>query len=75
MSPYLMITKADYDPATKTMIGTGETRNAETNQPMTTKSVSRYVDDNTRTFEMYGPDAGGKQYKMMEITYKRRLPQ
>jgi hypothetical protein len=44
MSPYLMITKADYDPATKTITGTGETRDPATNKVMTTKCVSRYVD-------------------------------
>jgi Protein of unknown function (DUF1579) len=72
MSPYLMVTKADYDPATKTLTGTGETRDPATNKVMTTKSVSRYIDDNTRTFAMYTTGADGKEWKMMEITYKRR---
>src|SRR5262245_8831964 len=72
MSPYLLTTKADYDPATKTLTGTGETRDPATNKVMQTKSVARYIDDNTRTFAMYtnGPD--GKEWKMLEIMYKRR---
>lgn len=72
MSPYLMVTKADYDAATKTMTGTGESRDPATGKVMTTKSVSRYVDGNTRIFAMYTPGPDGKEFKMMEITYKRR---
>lgn len=72
MTPHLMITKADYDPATKTMTGTGETRDPATGQPSTIKNVSRYLDDDTRVFTMYMPDASGKEFKAMEITYKRR---
>jgi hypothetical protein len=72
MSPYLMITKADYDPATKTITGTGETRDPATNKIMKTKSVARYVDDNTRTFAMYTDGPDGKEWKMLEIIYKRR---
>jgi hypothetical protein len=72
MSPYLMLTKADYDPATQTMTGTGETREPGTNKVVTTRSVSRHVDDNTRWFAMYTKGDDGKEWKMMEITYKRR---
>jgi hypothetical protein len=72
MSPYLMVTKGDYDAATKTVTETGETRDPATHQVMKIKNVSRQIDDNTRTLEMYTPDPDGKEYKMMEITYKRR---
>jgi hypothetical protein len=71
MSPYMMVTKADYDAATKTLTGTGESRDPVTGKAMATKSISRYVDNNTRTFEMYTPGPDGKEWKMMEITYKR----
>lgn len=40
--------------------------------PMTWRSVTKVVDDNTHLFEMYGTDKGGKEEKMMEITYTRR---
>jgi hypothetical protein len=40
--------------------------------PMTWRSVTRIVDDKTMVFEMYGTDRGGKEEKMMEITYTRK---
>jgi len=40
--------------------------------PMKWRSVTRIVDDNTHVFEMYGTDKGGKEEKMMEITYTRK---
>jgi hypothetical protein len=30
------------------------------------------VDNNTQTFDMYGPHQGGKEWKMMEMTYTRK---
>ena len=54
------------------MTGIGETRDPATNKAMPTKSVARYLDDNTRVFAMYTPGPDGKEWKMMEITYKRR---
>lgn len=40
--------------------------------PMTWRSVTKIVDDNTVVFEMYGIDQKGKEEKMMEITYTRK---
>jgi hypothetical protein len=40
--------------------------------PMTWRSVTKIVDDNTHVFEMYGIDKQGKEEKMMEITYTRK---
>jgi hypothetical protein len=40
--------------------------------PMKWRSVTRIVNDNTHTFEMYGSDKSGKEEKMMEITYTRK---
>jgi hypothetical protein len=72
MSPHMMIIKGDYDAATKTMTNTGEGRDLATGQTYTAKLVSRYVDDNTRTFEMHMPGEDGKPWKVMEIKYTRR---
>jgi len=72
MTPHLMISKAEYDPATKTMTGTAEGRDAVTQQSYTAKLIARYVDDDNRVFEMHMPGEGGKHFKMMEINYKRR---
>lgn len=72
MTPHLMIVKSDYDLATKTLTGTGQSRDPATGKPSTSEHVSRYPDDNTRTFEMHMPGEDGKMRKVMEIEYKRR---
>jgi hypothetical protein len=72
MSPHLMIMKGEYDPATKNLTSTGEGRDATTGQMFTSKQISRHIDDTTRTFEMHMPGPDGEQFKVMEITYKRR---
>ncbi len=36
------------------------------------RAVWKIVDNNTQTFEMYGTHHGGKEMKMMEITYTRK---
>jgi hypothetical protein len=40
--------------------------------PAEWRSVTRIVDDNTEIFEMYNSVKGGKEEKMMEITYTRK---
>jgi Protein of unknown function (DUF1579) len=40
--------------------------------PSKWRSVTRIVDDNTHLFEMYLTVKGGKEEKMMEITYTRK---
>ena len=39
---------------------------------MTHRGVWRFIDDNNQTFEMFGAHDGGKETKMMEITYTRK---
>ena len=39
---------------------------------MTHRAIWRIVDSNTQTFDMYGTHHGGKEMKMMEITYTRK---
>jgi hypothetical protein len=39
---------------------------------MTHRAIWKIVDSNTQTFEMYGAHKGGKEWKMMEITYTRK---
>ncbi len=38
----------------------------------TVREVIRVVDKDHQTFEMYGPDKTGKEFKMMEIAYSRK---
>jgi len=40
--------------------------------PLKWRSVTRVMDDNTWSFEMYETDKSGKEEKMMEITYTRK---
>ncbi len=39
---------------------------------MTHRAVWKIVDSNTQTFDMYGTHHGGKEMKMMEITYTKK---
>ncbi|MGH8507531.1 MAG: DUF1579 domain-containing protein [Gammaproteobacteria bacterium] len=39
---------------------------------MTHRAIWKIVDSNTQTFDMYGTHHGGKEMKMMEITYTRK---
>lgn len=39
---------------------------------MTHRAVWKIIDNNTQTFDMYGAHHGGKEMKMMEITYTRK---
>jgi len=41
--------------------------------PIKWRSVTKIVDDNTHVFELYGTDKRGKEEKMLEITYTRKL--
>jgi hypothetical protein len=70
MTPYLMITKSDYDKETRTMTGIAETRDPYTGEQHNLKIVARYNDDDTRTMEMHRTGEGG--WKVMEIQYKRK---
>lgn len=72
MSPHMMTLKYDYDPATQTMTGTGESRDPITGEISKSKHVSRFIDENTRVFEIHMAGKDGKEFKMLEINYKRR---
>ncbi len=39
---------------------------------MSHRAVWKIVDDNTQTFDMYGTHHGGKEMKVLEITYQRK---
>jgi Protein of unknown function (DUF1579) len=72
ISPHLTIMKGEYDAATKTMNTIAEGRDFETGQVTQSKHITRFVDENTRTFEIHAKEEGGKERKVMEIQYKRR---
>jgi hypothetical protein len=72
ISPHLTIMKGEYDAATKTMNTVAEGRDFETGQVTKSKHITRFIDENTRTFEIHAKEEGGKERKVMEIQYKRR---
>lgn len=74
ISPFLFTLEGEYDAATHTLTVMMNGTSAMTGQPETAKNVTRYLDDDTKVFEMYMPVAGqdGQWWKMMEIKYKRR---
>jgi hypothetical protein len=72
ISPHLTVIKGEYDAATKTLTSVAEGRDYETGQVMQSKHITRYIDDNTRTFEIHAKEGGEKERKVMEIQYKRR---
>ena len=39
---------------------------------MTHRAVWKIADGNTQTFDMYGTHHGGKEMKVLEITYSRK---
>jgi hypothetical protein len=51
----------------------GQSADPMTGKAMTHRMVSRFVDDNHMTYEMFGPGPTGKEYKMMEIAYERKI--
>jgi hypothetical protein len=72
MTPHMMTTKSDYDEQTKTLTGVSETRDPITGQKYAAKTISRYLDDGTRVMEMHRTGEDGKEWKVMEISYKRQ---
>jgi len=71
-TPHIQMMRGDYDAETETLTGVGEGRDPETGEIVKYRVVSKYIDDDTRTFEMHAPNEDGEYWKMMEIRYKRR---
>lgn len=72
ISPHLTVLKGEYDAAKKTMTSIAEGRDFETGQVTQSKHITRFIDDNTRVFEIHAKEEGGKERKVLEIQYKRR---
>lgn len=70
MSTGLMISDGTCD-AKMACAYTGTYHDPVTKKPQTSRMTSRWTDNNTEVFEMYGPGPDGKEFKMMEITYKK----
>ena len=72
MATGLMVMEGKYDEATKTINLTGKGTDYRNGKDIQMRQTYKMVDDNTQLMEMYATFAGGKEYKNMEITYKRK---
>jgi hypothetical protein len=71
MTPHMMTTKSDYNEETTTLTGVSETRDPITGEKYSAKTIARYNDDDTRVMQMHRAGEDGKEWKVMEISYKR----
>lgn len=71
MGSGIMYTEGTYDAGTKTINFTGTMTDA-TGKECQMRETFTQVDDNTQKMEMYCTYKGGKEYKSMEIVYKRK---
>lgn len=72
MATGVMVSSATYDPAMKTFTEKGSFSCPIIQGQMPFRTITKIIDDNTHTYEMYMNDKDGKEFKSMEITYKRK---
>jgi hypothetical protein len=61
-----------YDAGSKSITMNGMTYDPVVGKEVAVKTVTRFVDDKSHVFEWWSPDAKGKMFKSMEITYTRQ---
>lgn len=71
MGSGIMHMEGPWDEGSKTITMTGKMVNPATGEECSYREVMKVVDDKNQVMEMYGPDTEGKEYKVMEIKYKR----
>lgn len=73
MGTGMMLSTGSYDADAKTFTMSG-TYNCpmEDNKEKSFRTVATFANEDKFTFDMYGPDMEGKEYKMMEIVYTRK---
>ena len=72
VTPHLSVMEGDYDAKDKTLTMISERPGPGGRETRTVKSILRYVDANTRSFEIRVQGDDGKFWKMLETHYKRR---
>lgn len=74
MSPYLSTMEGEYDVETHTLTMYSTGINMMTGKEQKSKMISKYIDENTKQFEIHHEVEGeeGQWWKAMEIDYKRR---
>lgn len=72
MSPYMQTMEGNYDVETHTLSMTTEGMDFMTGKIVKGRNVTTYIDNDTKKFEMYAPGPDGKEFKVMEVMYKRK---
>lgn len=68
----VMAMTGKWDPSGKAMTFSGTVIDPVTNKPCKITEKITVTDNDHHSFEMWGPDPAGKNYKMMEISYTRK---
>ena len=71
MSTGTMVGTGSYDDTAKTWTYASNFNCPLTNSKRETKSITRLIDNNHYVFEMYDRAPNGKEFKNLEIAYKR----
>ena len=71
MGTGMMNATGQYDPSTKTLTQEG-IFDCPFKGRINFRWVTKFVDEDTQIFESYAPDDTGKEFKSMEIVYKRK---
>lgn len=72
MGTGIMFSEGTYDASTKTFSYAATSTDPMTGKTMKTRSTERWTGADSFVMEMFGPGPDGKEFKMMEITYKRK---
>jgi hypothetical protein len=72
MTTHLSVMEGDYDAKDKTLTMISTRPGPDGRETRTVKSILKYVDGNSRSFEIQVQGDDGKFWKMLEIQYKRR---
>ncbi len=71
MGTGMMTGTGSYDAEKKQLTETGSYTDAMTGEDRTYRGVTTIIDNDNHTYELYTSGADGKEFRQMEITYKR----
>lgn len=72
MSTGMMSSQGRFDPSTKSLEMSGKYTCPMLGREMQNRNVTRILNNNMHIFEMYDHTPDGKEFKSLEITYKRK---
>jgi hypothetical protein len=72
MGTGIMVMEGVWNENTKTLELKGKQTDPSTGKEMDVREAFKVIDDNTQKMEMYMTPAGGKEFKSMEIVFKRK---